>query len=73
MSSHELLSGGDQISQHLISLFIVDHGADGKGYDHILSRSSGAIRSATLATGFSLVMFLVAEIEEGGHTRGGFK
>jgi hypothetical protein len=73
MSSHELLPRGDQISQHLIRLFIEDHSADGKGYNHILSGSSGAIRSATLATDLSFVVFLVAEIQKCGHARGRFK
>jgi hypothetical protein len=67
VSSHELLPGGDQIGQHLIGLIIENDGADRKGYDHILSGSSGAIGGASLATGFGFVVSLVPEVEECGH------
>jgi hypothetical protein len=73
VSSHELLPGGDQIGQHLIGLIIENDGADRKGYDHILSGSSGAIGGASLATGFGFVVSLVPEVEERGHARRRFK
>jgi hypothetical protein len=73
MSSYKPLSWSDQVGQRFIGLIVVDDGADWKAYDDIFSGSSRAIGSATLATDFCFVVFLVPEVEERGHARRRFK
>ena len=73
VSSHEPLSRGDQIGQHLIGLIIKDDGADRKGHHHIFPGSSGAVGGATLAANCCFVVLLIPEVEECGHARRRFK